>query len=214
MLAQGAFQEARAATQQALHLLPTGHPLRPLTTRQLDDCQRLLDLDARLKAILQGDDQPKGTAEQLDLADLCQHYKKRFVAAVRFYAAGLADELSLPAPLQERYRYNAACAAALAAAGKDEDADKLDAKEQTRLRQLALTWLRDNLKRYGKQLEIADAKARAALQQTLRNWQQDADLAGLRDEQAVAELPEAERQACRQLWADVASLLKRAAAEK
>jgi tetratricopeptide (TPR) repeat protein len=213
LLAQGAFQEARAASQQALDLLPDGHALRPLATRQLHECQRLLDLHVRLTAILAGDDQPKDTAEQLALADLCQHYKKRFVAAVRFYAAGLADELSLPAPLQVRYRYNAACAAALAAAGKGEDAGKLDAKEQSRLRQQALSWLRDNLKRYGQQLEGANAKTRTAVQQTLQHWQKDADLASVRGK-ALAQLPESERAPWQQLWAEVTALLKRAAEPK
>ena len=38
----------------------------------------------------------------------------------------------------------------------------------------------------------------------------DPDLAGLRQPDAIATLPAAEQQACRQLWADVADLLKRA----
>jgi hypothetical protein len=42
----------------------------------------------------------------------------------------------------------------------------------------------------------------------LQHWQQDTDLAGLRDGAAVARLPADERQACQQLWADVAELLK------
>jgi hypothetical protein len=44
----------------------------------------------------------------------------------------------------------------------------------------------------------------------LRGWQADPDLAGLREEAALARLPEAEREACRKLWADVADVLHRA----
>jgi hypothetical protein len=44
----------------------------------------------------------------------------------------------------------------------------------------------------------------------LRHWQQDPDLAGLRDEAALAKLPAEERAACEKLWADVVSLLKQA----
>jgi hypothetical protein len=44
---------------------------------------------------------------------------------------------------------------------------------------------------------------------TLRHWQVDPDLAGLRDKDALARLPEAERQACGKLWADVDALLRR-----
>jgi hypothetical protein len=40
--------------------------------------------------------------------------------------------------------------------------------------------------------------------------QKDADLAGLRDPDALAKLPEAEREPWQQLWTDVAALLKRA----
>ncbi len=40
------------------------------------------------------------------------------------------------------------------------------------------------------------------------HWQQDTDLAGIRDEAAVAKLPLDAQKACTQLWAVVAALLK------
>ncbi len=42
------------------------------------------------------------------------------------------------------------------------------------------------------------------------HWQQDTDLAGIRDAAALAKLPADEQKACTQLWADVAALLKKA----
>ena len=48
------------------------------------------------------------------------------------------------------------------------------------------------------------------MQQTLRHWQQDTDLAGIRDAAALAKLPADEQKAFTQLWADVAALLKKA----
>ena len=55
---------------------------------------------------------------------------------------GIADEAN-------SHRYCAACYAALAGTGQGEDAVKLDAKEQTRLRKQALDWLRaDYWQRY------------------------------------------------------------------
>src|SRR5262249_48739706 len=158
LLAQGDFKEAHAATQKALDLLPKGHPLRPVVSRQLHDCQHLLELDARLTAILAEDDHPKDATEQLVLADMCQRYKKRYATAPRLYTDGLAANPPLSADQQAVLRYNAACAAALVAAGQGEDAVKLDAQERARLRQQALTWLRDVLKIHSKQLEGADAK--------------------------------------------------------
>jgi hypothetical protein len=45
--------------------------------------------------------------------------------------------------------------------------------------------------------------------QALRHWLSDPDLAGVPDEGAIAQRPEAEREACRKLWDDVDALLKR-----
>jgi hypothetical protein len=42
----------------------------------------------------------------------------------------------------------------------------------------------------------------------MRHWQQDADLASVRDPQALDRLPNDERHQWRQLWQDVAALLK------
>jgi hypothetical protein len=72
--------------------------------------------------------------------------------------------------------------------------------------------LRDNLKEYARHLADADAKTRQAVQQTLQHWQQDPDLAGVRGKEALAKLPEAERTAWQQLWAEVETLRQKAAA--
>jgi hypothetical protein len=50
------------------------------------------------------------------------------------------------------------------------------------------------------------------VRQRLERWQQDPDLAGLRGEAALARLPEAEQKMCRQLWAEVKTLLGQAGA--
>jgi hypothetical protein len=47
----------------------------------------------------------------------------------------------------------------------------------------------------------------------LRHWQKDADLTSLRDETALARLPEAEQRTCRQLWADVQRLIQQASSK-
>jgi hypothetical protein len=46
--------------------------------------------------------------------------------------------------------------------------------------------------------------------QQLKRWQQDPDLAGVRDAEDLARLPEDEQKAWRELWSDVAALLKKA----
>jgi hypothetical protein len=47
------------------------------------------------------------------------------------------------------------------------------------------------------------------VQQTLQHWQKDSDLNSVRGQDALAKLPEAERAAWQQLWADVEKLLKK-----
>jgi tetratricopeptide (TPR) repeat protein len=81
----GRFAEARDASQRALALLPSGHPLRQVVTKQLHQCEQLLGLATRLTAILNKEAQPRDAGERLQLAYLCQWYKKRYAAAARFY---------------------------------------------------------------------------------------------------------------------------------
>ncbi|HKB36401.1 MAG TPA: hypothetical protein VKD72_08110, partial [Gemmataceae bacterium] len=52
------------------------------------------------------------------------------------------------------------------------------------------------------------ADAREAVRQRLTYWLKDTDLASVRDEKALAALPEAQRNEWQKLWADVAALLK------
>ena len=49
----------------------------------------------------------------------------------------------------------------------------------------------------------------ADLRHTLLHWKSDPDLAGIREPDAMARLPAAERAACRTLWAEVNALLAR-----
>jgi hypothetical protein len=44
----------------------------------------------------------------------------------------------------------------------------------------------------------------------LRHWQEDSDLAGVRDSAALADLPAAERDAWCKVWAEVALVLDQA----
>src|SRR5262249_35092935 len=97
-------------------------------------------------------------------------------------------------------------------AGQGEDAGKLDDRERARLRKQALDWLKADLTAWSKLLDSGPHQARPSFVQTLRHWQKDADLAGLRDETPLAKLPAEEQKAWPQLWADVAALLKKAEA--
>jgi tetratricopeptide (TPR) repeat protein len=52
------------------------------------------------------------------------------------------------------------------------------------------------------------------VQKSLLLWKQHLDLASLRDKDALAKLPQADREACTKFWSDVDSLLARVQAEK
>jgi tetratricopeptide (TPR) repeat protein len=210
---QGHFRAALQALQRG-HELGTKDPRwRRPSADWVRQCQRLVDLEPRLPAILKGEDRPKDAEEQMALARW-QQDKRLYAAAARFYAAAFAQEPKLAGDLRRGHRYDAACAAARAAAGQGKDADKLDNKEKARLRRQALDWLRADLTAWAQVVEKDSPPDRALVQRQLQHWQKDPDLTGLRDKDALAKLPEAEREACRKLWADVDALLRRAQGPK
>jgi serine/threonine-protein kinase len=114
-----------------------------------------------------------------------------------------------PESVRPGFRYNPACAAALASCGQGQDVAGLDAKERARLRRQALEWLRADLDAWGDLLEREPDNARTVAIKWIKNWLVDPDFAGVRGEEALAKLPEAERPAWRQLWADLAEMLAR-----
>jgi hypothetical protein len=57
--------------------------------------------------------------------------------------------------------------------------------------------------------QSGNTAARADQQAMLLYWQNDPDLAGIRDREALAQLPADERQACEKFWSGVAELLNK-----
>jgi tetratricopeptide (TPR) repeat protein len=208
--AQGKFAEALDSLRTG-HELGSKRPGWPYPSAQwVRETQRLLELDRRLPAVLEGKEEPADDAQRLALAQLCQEpSKKLYAASFRFYAEAFANDAKLADDLRQEHRYNAACAAALAGCGQGKDADNLGDKERARLRKQALDWLRDDLKAYHRVVE--QGKSQAVVVQRLTHWQQDPDFAGVRSPATLAGLPEAERQDWQQLWADVADTLRRTA---
>jgi WD40 repeat protein/tRNA A-37 threonylcarbamoyl transferase component Bud32 len=174
--------------------------------------QLLNELVDPLPDILAGRAKPASAADAADLARRCGYHKRLYVAAVRLYAEAFAADSHLAEAegVVVGRRYDSACFAALAAAGQGYDAAALGQAERTRLRRQALDWLRADLRHATKTLQAGNPKVREAVPQTIQRWQRDSDLAGVRNKQALAALPEAERHAWEQLWADVAALLDRA----
>jgi tetratricopeptide (TPR) repeat protein len=206
---KGRFAESLAAYRRG-HELGTQRPGWPYRSAEwVPRAEELAALEAKLPAFLQGKHRPGDNKERLGLAAVCQA-KKLHHARTRLYLDAFAADPKLADDLKAGHRYSAACSAALAAAGQGEDAAGLDEKQRARLRQQALDWLSADLALHAKRLPSGKPADRAAVQSALRLWQKDADLAGLRDRDALAKLPAQEQKAFAQLWADVAALLKQA----
>jgi hypothetical protein len=172
-------------------------------------CQRLIELEARFPAVQRGDEEPSNATEKAEFAWFAAKFKQLNSLATRWYGEAFDAKPHLAENLQTALRYGAACTAARAASGRGQDADKISYTEQARSRQQCLTWLRADLDLWAKQLEDKRAGA-AAARLTLQQWQRELDLASLREDVALGNLPVAEKGAWRKLWADVAALLKQA----
>jgi hypothetical protein len=112
---------------------------------------------------------------------------------------------------EAQYLYKAARAAAMVAAGAPgRDRPSLDNAARVKLRGQALDWLTAELTSWRKLLDSDPTQNRLLPVLALTCWQNDSDLAGIRDAAALAKLPAAEQKAFAQLWTDVAALLKKA----
>ena len=165
--------------------------------------------DARLRAIVKGEQRVKEVGELLQFAQRAYELT-RFAAAARLWQEALAADPRLGNDRQAMHPYNAACAAALAGCGQGKDEPPPSDHQRTKLRQQALDWLTAEVGLWAKLLEKASKEQRGSIVKTLEHWQQDIDLAGIHDDAELAKLPATERVAYRKLWADVDALLKKA----
>jgi tetratricopeptide (TPR) repeat protein len=171
------------------------------------DAERMAKLEARLPAVLKGEDKVADNADLEGLKEVCR-IQGRFLKAAKLFEVAFFAAPKLADDVKTEHRFRAACFAALAVAGRGVDADKLDDKERAHLRQQALEWLRADLAHWTKQAASAKPADRVVVRQTLQYWQHEPDLTNIRDKNALAKMPEEERAAWEKLWADVQILLK------
>jgi hypothetical protein len=95
----------------------------------------------------------------------------------------------------------------LAGCGAGKDDPPPDDATRAGLRRQALGWLRAELAAWTKQIETGPPQARPAVEQSLRHWQVDSELAVVRDPDALARLPADERAGWQALWDDVDALI-------
>jgi tetratricopeptide (TPR) repeat protein len=207
LLDQGEFAEAAMAFRRG-HELGLRQPGFTFPSAEgIASAERLHTLNGKLPAFLKGNYQATDTQERLLLAQICR-IKKRHTAAVKVLADAFAADPKVADDVKSDHRYNGVCSAALAGTGRAEDAAWLDDKERARLRQQALDWLRAELVSLEKLLTTGKPEDREYVADSLRHWQHDPDLAGLRNA-AITELPATERDAWKKLWSDVQALLQK-----
>jgi serine/threonine-protein kinase len=165
-----------------------------------------------LPAFLRGNYQPEQNDERLALLAaqlaICEFQGLRGSAA-RVYSDIFIAEPRLAEATAKGNRFYAARAAALAGCGQGKDADQLDDKERARWRRQALDWLRQDLTWWVEALARGNAQTRADVRWRMVYWQADSDLAGVRARDALARLPDEEREQWERLWSDVDALLRR-----
>jgi tetratricopeptide (TPR) repeat protein len=198
--AKGQVDKAIDCFRQAIRL----DPKFAVAHAALAQAQQLLAADGKLQAFLAGKGAPADAVTQVQMADLAQQpYRRLYHAAARLYR----DAFSGQPALASAHRYNAARAAALAGTSQGKDAARLNDAQRVEWRKPALDWLAADLAAYTALAKKADG--RPSLRQQLTHWLKDTDLAGVRDEPALAKLPEKEREPWRKLWADVVDLLRK-----
>jgi serine/threonine-protein kinase len=204
---KGRFAEALGYLKEGYRLASHDARLKQVGAQWLRECERLVQLNGKLPALLAGKTRARDNGEWLELAAMCR-LKRLYGATAYFYQEAFAENPQLAENLGKGYRYMAAGAAALAGCGQGKDGLKLKADEQARWRKQAVAWLRADLALWTRQLEMMTAEARANIQRRFRHWQTNPDLAGLRDAAGLARLPAEERAACRKLWAEVEAIVK------
>lgn len=173
---------------------------------------RLSRLNRRLVSILTGAERHIDPSERLELAE--HAFLKRLPAtSARLYSEALASDSNLDEAHRTAFRYRAASAAVLTGSRGSYDVPRPDEAARAKLRTQALGWLRAELAIWENVVNQKTPETSKFVAARLDFWKDDPNLAGIRDADALARLPEAERKAWQALWGEVDSLLARVTAK-
>jgi serine/threonine-protein kinase len=174
----------------------------------LAHAERLMGLEARLPAVVDGRDHPSDAEETAEFARLA-FARHEYEAAVRLWSEAFADSPTLATDPIAGDHHQAARAAALAWTGNS----RLEASPEARARwrEQAVAWLEADLSSAVAALESGTSRERAAIARRLGRWQVDPALAGLRDAPSMTVLDDSERLSLQSLWRRIDDARKRAA---
>ena len=209
LIEAGEYREALGALA---HVDPGPPPADPKLSAStlISRAEHLLALVPRLPPVVEG----WGPADAEAIAEFARIASSRhsYAAAARLWAAAFAASPTLAADPITGNRYQAARAAALAGAESGRPEGGTDPRSRARWREQAVTWLEADLAASVAALQSGSFRQRAAVLRRLGRWKEDPALAGLRDSQGVAALPEPERRSLRDLWRRIDALRAKAAA--
>jgi serine/threonine-protein kinase len=171
--------------------------------------ERLIALDARLPAVLRGEERPMDAAELAGFAELC-YGKQLFATSARLWKEAFAARLGLAEAPSAGSRFPAARAAARAGCGQGKDEPPPDVAALAELRSRARDWLRADLAQWSEPHEQTTGAIPREVRSQLARWRIDPDLACVRDPEALVKLPDSERESWDSLWATVGALLANA----
>jgi tetratricopeptide (TPR) repeat protein len=202
LLRQGHFREA-AENIKLGHEVGSQRPGWDLSSAAwLRTAEKAAAVETKLDAYLSGAWKTPTVDEQLGLAAVCIA-RERWADAAALYDLVLKADPARGKEENGGYYFAAACAAVMAA-GKGKNAG-----EHAALRTQGLQWLQTSLA-LKQQPRAKDAmQALHRDQWRLMCWKQKPELISVRGEEALARLPEAERDGWRKLWADVDAFVAR-----
>jgi tetratricopeptide (TPR) repeat protein/tRNA A-37 threonylcarbamoyl transferase component Bud32 len=162
-----------------------------------------------LSDFLAGKAKPQDLDERLALLGVCQFTNRNSVLG-HLYTDAFAAAPQLAEDVKAGHRYHAACAAALAGSGHDENGGDLSQEERARWREIARSWLAEDLVAWTRNWDSGIVADRDLVRRTLTGWLVDPDFAGLREPGALDRLSDKERDEWRVLWKNVHTFIDRA----
>jgi tetratricopeptide (TPR) repeat protein len=202
---QGRYAESLAEYERGHELGSKRADWHYPSAQWIEHARRIVQAEHDLPALLRRTASPASTAERVDYAQVA-HARGFPMTSARLWAEAFAAEPSLASDQRQRLRFAAARSAALAGCGLGRDRPPPDEAARSALRRHAHEWLQAELAAAAQTVKTGRSRANYAVCEMLDYWQVERDLAGIRDEDALANLPEGERSAWRAFWKNVSSL--------
>ncbi len=166
---------------------------------QVTELERLIDILAEKVVV-------EDAVQEFYFTQLCENYRW-FAGAARIYARALAGHAGRLPEASPSHYFRAARFAVIAGTSSTDDKPPLGPADQAQLRAQALLWMRFELADWKRKITPTAPEARLRAGDVFRLWLQDAEFARVRSREALAKLPEPERDAWQAFWREVDACL-------